>query len=120
MSEDNPDVPRNPPPPRQEEKEPPEPRRGSMALGILLGAPALYALYFGTTTGIAPDEGYKTFLAGPAAFIPIAIYLVIAIVLAVRPRTSRLGAGLLIGLGVFTLLGGGVCVGMLAQMRGLR
>ena len=89
-----------------------------MVLGILLGAPALYALYFGTTSGIAPDEGYKTFLAGPAAFIPIAVYLVVAIVLAVRPRTSRLGAGLLIGLGIFILLGGGVCVMALSQMRG--
>jgi hypothetical protein len=120
MSEDNSDVPKNPPPPPQEEEEPAEPRRGSMTAGFLLGALALYALYFGTTTGIAPDEGYKTFLAGPAAFIPVAAYLAVAVVLAVRPRTSRLGAGLLIGLGVFTLLGGGVCVGMLAQMRGLR
>ena len=89
-----------------------------MLLGILLGAVALYALFFGTTAGIAPDEGYKTFLAGPAAFIPIAVYLAIAIVLAVRPRTSRLGAGLLMGLGIFTLLGGGICVMALSQMRG--
>lgn len=118
MSEDNPDVPRNPPPPSREEEPPPEPRRGSMVLGILLGAVALYALYFGTTAGIAPDEGYKTFLAGPAAFIPIAAYLAVAVVLAVRPRTSRLGAGLLIGLGIFILLGGGICVMALSQMRG--
>ncbi|HEU4668417.1 MAG TPA: hypothetical protein VFS79_12225 [Arthrobacter sp.] len=117
MSEDNPDVPRNPPSPPEHEGPPPEPRRGSMGLGILLGTPALYALYFGTTTGIAPDQGYKTFLAGPAAFIPIAVYLVVAIVLAVRPRTSRWGTGLLIGLGIFTLLGGGICVGSLARMR---
>lgn len=116
MSEDNSDVPRNPPPPPEDEEPPAEPRRGSMVLGILLGAPALYALYFGTTTGIAPDEGYKTFLAGPAAFIPIAVYLVVAILLAVRPRTSRFGAGLLIGLGVFILLGGGICVMALSQM----
>jgi hypothetical protein len=120
MSEENADVPRNPAPPSKAEGPPTEPRRGSMLLGILLGAAALYALYFGTTQGIAPDEGYKTFLAGPAAFIPIAVYLAVAVVLAVRPRTSRLGAGLLIGLGVFTLLGGGICVGALAQMRGLR
>ncbi|MBT2556004.1 hypothetical protein [Arthrobacter sp. ISL-5] len=120
MSEDHPDVPQDPPPPPQQEEPPSEPRRGSMALGILLGAVALYALYFGTTGGIAPDEGYKTFLAGPAVFIPIAVYLAAAGVLAVRPRTSRLGAGLLIGLGVFTLLGGGICVAALSQMRGLR
>jgi hypothetical protein len=118
MSEDNPDVPWSPFPPPEQEEPPSEPRRGSMVLGILLGTPALYALYFGTTRGIAPDEGYKTFLAGPAAFIPIAAYLAVAVVLAVRPRTSRWGAGLLIGLGIFTLLGGGVCVGALAAQKG--
>lgn len=89
-----------------------------MVLGILVGATALYALYFGTTAGIAPDQGYKTPLAGPAVFIPIGVYLAIAGALAVWPRTSRLGAGLLIGLGVFTLLGGGVCVLSLSQMSG--
>lgn len=117
MSEDNPEESWSPLPGGQDE-EPPEPKRGSMVLGIALGAAALYALYFGTTTGIAPDEGYKTFLAGPAVFIPIGVYLAIAGVLAVRPRTSRLGAGLLIGLGVFTLLGGGICVMALSQMSG--
>ncbi|MFJ6027791.1 hypothetical protein ACIQCN_10040 [Pseudarthrobacter sp. NPDC092424] len=113
MSEDNSDVPQDPPPHRKE----PQPIRGLMALGILVGAVALYALYFGTTAGIAPDQGYRTFLAGPAVFIPIAVYLAVAGILTVRPRTSQLGAGLLIGLGVFTLLGGGVCVMALSQMR---
>jgi hypothetical protein len=116
MSEDNPEEAWRPLPPPRDEEPPPEPGLGLMVLGLLLGTPALYALYFGTTTGIAPDEGYKTVLAGPSAFIPIAVYLAIAIVLAVRPRTSRLGAGLLIGLGIFTLLGGGVCVASLARM----
>jgi hypothetical protein len=116
MSEDNPDVPWSPFPPPEQEEPPSEPRRGSMVLGILLGTPALYALYFGTTRGIAPDEGYKTFLAGPAVFIPIGAYLAIAGVLTIRPRTSGLGAGLLIGLGVFILLGGGICVMALSQM----
>ena len=87
MSERTPDVPQDPPPPPGREEPPPGPRGGFMALGILLGAAALYALYFGTTNGIAPDEGYRTF------------------------------AGLLIGLGVFTLLGGGICVAALSQMR---
>ncbi len=117
MSEDNPDVPKNPPPPPQEEEEPPEPRRGSMLLGIVLGTPALYALYFGGTSGIAPDARDTSLLTGPSTFIPIAVYLMVAIVLAAMPRTSQWGAGLLIGLGFFTLFGGGICVGYLAQMR---
>ena len=117
MSERTPDVPEDPPPPPGGEEPPPGPRGGFMALGILRGAAALYALYFGTTSGIAPDQGYRTFLAGPAVFIPIVVYLAVAGLLAVRPRTSQLGAGLLIGLGVFTLLGGGICVAALSQMR---
>ena len=117
MSEENPDVPRSSSLPPPDEGPPAEPRRGSLWLGILLGAFALYALYFGTTSGIAPDQGYKTFLAGTAAFMPITAYLAVAVVLAVWPHTSRLGAGLLIGLGIFTLLGGGICVAALAQMR---
>lgn len=111
MSDDNPE-------PRDEE--PPYKSGGGggflMVLGTALGAIALYAIYFGTTAGIAPDEGYKTPLAGPAVFIPLGVYLAIAGALAVWKRTSRLGAGLLIGLGVFTLLGGGVCVLYLSQM----
>ena len=102
-------------PPRQEEKEdePPEPALGPMGLGILLGATALYVFYLFALSSMH-------FLAGPAALIPIGVYLLVAVVLAVRPRTSRLGAGLLIGMGIFTLLGGGICVGLLAQMRPLR
>ncbi|MDR6558467.1 hypothetical protein J2809_002837 [Arthrobacter pascens] len=116
MSADNPEEAWSPLPPPREEDPPPEPRRGSMVLGILLGTVALYALYFGTTAGIAPDEGYKTFLAGPGAFIPIGAYLAIASALAIWPRTSRWGAGLLTGLGIFILLGGGICVMALSQM----
>jgi hypothetical protein len=116
MSEDNPEEPWSPLPPSRGDEPAPEPPRGSMVLGILLGAVALYTLYFGTTAGIAPDEGYKTFLAGPAALIPIGAYLAIAGALAIWPRTSRWGAGLLFGLGIFILLGGGLCVMALSQM----
>ena len=116
MSDVDPEEPWSPLSPPREEEPSPEPRRGSMVLGILLGAVALYALYFGTTAGIAPDEGYKTDLAGPAAFLPIGVYLALAGALAIWTRTSRLGAGLLIGLGVFILVGGGICVMALSQM----
>jgi hypothetical protein len=103
---------------RQEEEEPPEPALGPMGFGILFGTTALYAIYVGVPIAFGGPQNMR-FLTGPSAFIPIGVYLAIAVVLAVRPRTSRWGAGLLIGLGIFTLLGGGVCVGSLAaQMRG--
>lgn len=106
----------NNPPPQEEEEEPAEPALGPMGFGILLGTTALYALYLGIP--IVLGGPYNTrFLTGPVAFVPMAGYLAIAILLAVWPPTSRWGAGLLIGLGIFTLLGGGVCVGALVQMR---
>ncbi|WP_457966656.1 hypothetical protein M1E17_08020 [Arthrobacter sp. D1-29] len=117
MSKDN--------PPPQKEGENPEPGLRPMGFGILLGTAALYALYilgpgaFGLLqTRADPGPSSIRFLTGPVAFVPIAGYLAIAILLAVWPPTSRWGAGLLIGLGIFTLLGGGVCVGALAQMGG--
>ncbi|ADX72446.1 hypothetical protein Asphe3_12690 [Pseudarthrobacter phenanthrenivorans Sphe3] len=98
------------------EEEPPEPAVGSMGLGILLGAVALYGLYLVVPVVFGGPYGVR-FLTGPSTFVPIAVYLAIAIVLAVRPRTARWGAGLLIGLGIFTLLGGGLCVSFLAGVR---
>ncbi|HJW00797.1 MAG TPA: hypothetical protein VJ617_17020 [Arthrobacter sp.] len=100
---------------RHEGEEPPEPALGPMGFGILLGTAALYAIYVGVPIAFGGPASMR-FLTGPSAFIPILVYLAIAVGLAVTPRTSRWGAGLLIGLGIFTLLGGGVCVGALAQM----
>jgi hypothetical protein len=99
-----------------------ENRGGDLGSGTVFGALALYILYLWTTIGvgapsISPPNAWATSIfAGPAAFVPIAVYLGLAIVLAVDPRTSRTGAGLLIGLGIFTLLGGGLCVGTLFQV----
>lgn len=116
MSEDNPDVPRNPSPPPPEAG-PAEVRGGSMGLGIVVGALVLYAIYLGLPIAFGGPYNMR-FLSGLSTFIPLAVYLAVAIVLAVRPRTSQLGGGLLIGLGIFTLLGGGICVGSLAMMGG--
>lgn len=115
MSDDTPD---GPPPPPRREGPPPSPKSGSMSMGAFFGALALYAIYVLGTMARGPYAWSATFLSIPAPFIPIALYLVVAIALAVFPRTSRLGTGLLIGLGAFLLLGGGLCVTFLAQVRG--
>ncbi|UEL29682.1 hypothetical protein KTR40_06075 [Pseudarthrobacter sp. L1SW] len=95
---------------------PQQPRGGHLGLGTVVGALLLYVLYLWTTVGVGPPYAWSNSLfAGPAAFVPLAVYLGLAIVLAVDPRTSRWGAGLLIGLGIFTLLGGGLCVAGLVQ-----
>ena len=117
MSQDSPDHPKIPPPPGHGAGPSQQPRGGNLGLGAVLGALALYAIYMGATVFSvgSPYAWPSSILAGWAVFIPIALYLALAILLAVRRRTSLLGAGLLIGLGVFTLLGGGLCIGSLAQ-----
>jgi hypothetical protein len=112
---DAPDIP--PQPPDQGNLPPQSPAGGSLAAGIVFGALALYAVYVLGTMARGPYAWSATFLAVPAPFIPIAVYLAVSIALAIRRSTARLGAGLLIGLGVFTLLGGGLCVAFLAQVR---
>lgn len=117
MSEGTPDSPKGPPPPSDRGKRPQQPRGGSMGTGISLGVFALYALYLSATIPFGgPSMWPSGFLGGAAAFVPVGLYLLIAILLAIRRRTSRFGAGLLIGLGIFTLLGGGLCVGSLAGL----
>jgi hypothetical protein len=98
-------------------KLPPPPRDGQLGLATVFGALGLYILYLWATIGVGPPMAWaNSVLAGPSALVPIAVYLGLAIVLAVEHRTSRTGAGLLIGLGIFTLLGGGLCVGSLVQV----
>lgn len=113
MSEEPPDGPLQPP--RQENRQDNEPRGGSLGLGAVVGAVALYAVYVLGTIAQGPYAWSATFLAVPAPFIPLILYLAVAVVLAVRRRTALWGAGLLIGLGAFVLLGGGLCVGFLVQ-----
>lgn len=117
MSGETPDGPLQPPPRRQENAQDNEPRGGSLGLGAVFGAVALYAVYVLGTIAQGPYAWSASFLALPAPFIPIVLYLAVAIVLAARRRTSFWGAGLLIGLGAFVLLGGGLCISFLVQVR---
>jgi hypothetical protein len=73
---------------RQEGEEPPEPALGPMGFGILLGAPALYAIYVGVPIAFGGPASMR-FLTGPSAFIPIAVYLVLAVVLVILPLLLR-------------------------------
>ena len=115
MSEEAPGGPAQPP--RRENAQGSEPRGGSLGLGAVVGAAALYAVYVLGTMAQGPYAWSASILAVPAPFIPIILYLAVAIVLAVRRRTALWGAGLLIGLGAFVLLGGGLCIGFLVQAR---
>lgn len=118
MSEDTPDGPQIPPPWRDEPGPSQQPRGGSLGLGLLLGAAALYVFYVGAFFVLGPSPT-PSGLVGPVAFVPLGVYMLVAILLAVRRRTSLFGAGLLIGFGIWTLLGGGLCMASLAQAGGL-
>jgi hypothetical protein len=108
---DDPDGARDPTP-SQPAGQPRRPRGGgSVTLGIVAGIVGLFGLYFALAM-----------LAGPGwitALLPIVVYVIGSVLLAVRPRTARFGAGLLIGLGVWLLVGGGVCIAILVPPGGL-
>lgn len=89
--------------------------RGSIALGIGISAVTLVgsvALLFGSGFGASGD--LTTFVVGAAPLL----LLVAGIVLAVIPRTSRTGAGILIGFGGAVLVAGGLCIALLATLAG--
>jgi hypothetical protein len=81
-----------------------------MLLGIFGGIGALVLVLVLTIFVLGPVFP-EAWLFGLPLFL--LAYLVVGIVLAVRPKTSLLGGGLLIGLGAFVLLGGGACFGLL-------
>lgn len=103
----------------------PGPRRhwgNSILLGIV-GGVAMIGLYVFLSLAVGslldsrndPVSGLLLGLLGWG--FPLA-YLAGAIVLTVRPATTRLGAGLLIAIGVSLLIAAGVCFALLAALSG--
>ncbi|GEB65164.1 hypothetical protein SAT01_26120 [Sinomonas atrocyanea] len=111
-----------PPQPPQQPGWPPEPplypppRRGGGSLvgGLFAGIGAL-ALLFGLSVALASIRWVPGFI-GVLLFLG---YVAGAIVLTVRPATMRFGAGLLIAIGAWILIGAGLCVAALFVMPAL-
>ncbi len=105
---DSPAIP--PPPPTGQ---PPQRRGGGgfLALGIVAAYFVLFIVYLAVLYLVGPSW--------PSAFGPVVLFLVASIVLTVRPRTRMFGTGLLIGLGVWVLLGGGLCIPLLIPHGGI-
>lgn len=109
-----------PPPPGYYPPAPPAPlnppRRGggSIWLGLIIGLGGslllygLYALVRGTI-----GEQFGQVLDVLVTVWPIGVGLG-GIVLAVIPKTTRTGAGMLLSIGIAILVGGGLCVALLA------
>ncbi|AMM34125.1 hypothetical protein SA2016_3465 [Sinomonas atrocyanea] len=97
----------------------PGPRPGfsgsGFGAGIVAGAAVLYIVYGAILAAVGPQGGI-----GTLAFLPGFLYLAGALVLAIRKGPYRnLGAGLLVGLGVWLFLGGEIWLSMLAQTGGI-
>ena len=97
------------PPPYTPSGPPPKRGAGPMLIGIFGGLGVLILVLVLTLFVLGPCFP-EAWLFGLPLFL--IAYLVVGVVLAVRPRTSLLGGGLLIGLGAFVLLGGGACFGL--------
>ncbi len=98
-----------PPYPKPDDHLPPRPPWNSGPLGIVLGL--VYLAVFVALNIFLPAQRTP----GPfcSVWVPLLGFLVGAIVLAKIPRTSNLGAGLLISLGFSLLVGAGLCIALL-------
>lgn len=88
--------------------------RGSILLGIAITYATLAAAWFSFMYAFSSDV-----LAGPlstlSGVLPLAL-IIVGIVLAAMPKTTRAGAGILIGIGSSILIAGGVCVALLSGL----
>lgn len=82
---------------------------GSLLLGLVIGVIVLLGggwTFLAFVTRFNGDVGF-----GLAVGLLVA-YIVVAIVFAVRPSTSRLGAGLLLAIGAVLVILAGLCFGL--------
>ena len=92
----------------------------SILLGIV-GGVVLIGLYVFLNIAVGSFLGYRSdpitnlVLGMLGWFFPL-LYLTGAIVLTVRPATSRLGAGLLLAIGVSLLIAAGVCFAIFSSL----
>lgn len=101
-----------PAPPQQGAQGAPSGGRGSIVLG-LVGSLVLLAI-----SAFVALSGSSNPVVGLVFYAPI-VLLVGGIVLAAIPRTTRTGAGILIGIGASILIAGGLCVALLATFNGI-
>lgn len=90
---------------------PPKGGRGSIWLGIGITV-AVLAASWGIIT-LPYNESLSPITNGLSIGLPLALVLA-GIVMAAIPRTTRTGAGILIGIGGLVLVAGGLCVALLA------
>ena len=110
-----------PPPPQQGQAwtaPPPPPRggRGSIWLGIGIAFGTVLA-WWGLSAAVPSDHPLASMLNNLIPVLPFGLMLA-GIVLAAIPRTTRTGAGVLIGIGAGILMLGGLCIALLIGYNG--
>lgn len=103
----------------------PEPRKkrslqidgAAFLTGLFLGFSALWIVYLVIFYAAGAPYGH----IGPYAFIPVGVYAAAAVILAARRRRPgmSIGGGMLLGLGIWLLVGGGTCIAGLSRTTGL-
>ena len=98
--------------------QPPQPRkgRGSIWLGIGITVATVLA-WWGITAAVPYDHPLASTMNALILVLPFGLVLT-GIVLAAIPRTTRTGAGVLIGIGAGILMLGGLCIALLAGYNG--
>lgn len=120
MTEDRPgqSEPSPDPEPPASGKEAKPARGGFLPLSLGLGLVFLYVVGLSMLPALGPRGPYGAPLGLAITFWGLFVgYLVLAVVLAIWRKTSLTGAGMLIAFGIWLLLGGELCVGVLVQVR---
>ncbi|WP_369045453.1 hypothetical protein [Sinomonas sp. P10A9] len=115
-----PQAPPPPPPPPPNGSRVPD-RGGSMLLALTLGLLGLYIFGIALVGGRAVMPYQYTGSPVPlwlslGFWVPLVVYVALAVFLATRRRTSLTGAGMLIAFGVWVLLGGELCITAMFRM----
>lgn len=82
----------------------------SVLFGLAVGVVAL-GLFGWLTIALIPSGGAVSATVGTVAFF---VYLVVSLVFAMRMGTTMFGAGLLLAIGAWLLIGAGLCFAILA------
>ncbi|GAA2199490.1 hypothetical protein [Sinomonas flava] len=93
-------------------------RGGFLPIGLAVGLAFLYlmGIFYIAPRAIPRLNADAPLVDNVLMWAPLALYAVAAVVLTLVRRTSMTGAGLLIALGVWLLLGGELCISaMVAQ-----
>ena len=85
-------------------------RQGSVFLGLGMGM--LVLAFFAWL--VAVNQQASPEVPGTIGTLSFVIYVVLAIILTARQKTTRFGAGLLFAIGACLLIGAGVCFALIA------